>query len=742
MLKDVKWSEKRNYSNGGEHEPIEFYLDSLCNSNSFDLLLGYFSSSAINLLSIGFAKFIHSGGKVRMVVNTFLSENDKNAIIEGQNNYENTLIDFTDLSELRKSLDDYGIHFFECISWLIANKKIEIKVIKPKEGNGIAHYKSGIFKDGETSVGFNASCNFTYYGLLENLESLECYVEDEDKRSNDFITTKTKTFEDIFEQRDDNIEYLNPHELESQVLSEFGKIKLEDIILKEKQLLKKPDKKKFKNPNTLKSLNNALNELTKLEISLKLPKFRWDEGPREYQKEAYANWVINNYKGIFAMATGTGKTVTSLNCLLNEYYKTNYYKAVIVVPTIALVKQWKEECLKFNFKNVIEISSQNKWPDKVSFINSASNIMDISFIVIVTYSSFYRNKFQNHFKKLPSETILIADEAHNLGSPKVSKVLLNIHLEKRIGLSATINRKYDESGNEVIKSFFNDKAPFTYSYSMEEAIKNKVLCSYKYLPHIVRLEEDELNEYKLISKKLNKFFNFKTGTYISSSAVEVLLNTRKQIIHKAKNKLQVFTQILKAEFSKRGNVNYTLVYVPEGIEPNYEDLDESIENESEIKLIDEYTRAVSRINSSIIVKQYTAKTKDRERIIKEFKNGEINVLTSMKCLDEGVDIPRSELAIFCSSTGNPRQFIQRRGRVLRTHEDKSFATIHDLVVVPEINSSDANFEMEKRIVLNELQRVVDFSRLAMNKIDTYNALESTLKYYKLNINDLNNNQNG
>ena len=161
MLKDVKWSKRRNYSNAGEHEPLEFYLNSLCNSNSFDLLLGYFSSSAIKLLSEGFAKFIHSGGKVRMVVNTFLSDNDRNAIIKGQNNFNSQLIDFSNLRDLRESLDDYGTHFFECISWLIANKKIEIKVIRPKGKNGIAHYKSGVFSDGETKVGFSASCNFT-----------------------------------------------------------------------------------------------------------------------------------------------------------------------------------------------------------------------------------------------------------------------------------------------------------------------------------------------------------------------------------------------------------------------------------------------------------------------------------------------------------------------------------------------------------------------------------------------------
>ena len=102
----------------------------------------------------------------------------------------------------------------------------------------------------------------------------------------------------------------------------------------------------------------------------------------------------------------------------------------------------------------------------------------------------------------------------------------------------------------------------------------------------------------------------------------------------------------------------------------------------------------------------------------------------------GVDVPRSELAIFCSSTGNPRQFIQRRGRVLRLHKEKVHAVIHDLVVVPEISESESNYNMERNLVKKEFERVVDFSNLALNKMDTYEALKDVLNYYNLNLNDL------
>ena len=162
----------------------------------------------------------------------------------------------------------------------------------------------------------------------------------------------------------------------------------------------------------------------------------------------------------------------------------------------------------------------------------------------------------------------------------------------------------------------------------------------------------------------------------------------------------------------------------------------SVETDEENRLINEYTKAVSNTDDSIMVKQFTANSTNREEILKNFEESKIHVLTSMKCLDEGVDVPRSELAIFCASTGNPRQFIQRRGRVLRLHKDKIHATIHDLVVVPEVSTEENTFEMEKGLVKKELERVVDFANLAMNKTETYEILKNILDYYSLNLNDL------
>jgi superfamily II DNA or RNA helicase len=733
MLKEVKWSEDRSYRTGSKNEPMEFYLHGLNNSSSIDLLLGYFSSSAINVLSLGFAKFIHNGGILRLVVNNILSEQDKDAIKIGQDG-ETGLLDLQDIRKLKATLDDYGSHFFQCLSYLISKDRIQIKVVTPKGRKGIVHYKSGLFSDGEHVVGFKASCNFTAFGLLENLEELDAFLSWENSRSSKMIARQKNDFEDIFSGKSELVNYLNIEEVKIAIKSEFGSPDIDELLVQEGDLVQRKERT-LDNKNLKKTIAKMNNELEQM---MREPRFPYPSGPREYQKEAYDIWVKNNFQGVFAMATGTGKTITSLNCLLNEYHKSGdkkTYKAVIVVPTIALVEQWKHECAKFNFKNVICVSSKENWDNNLAFFNTASKLIDTSFIVIVTYASLTRGRFQAHFKQLPVSTLFIADEAHNLGSPSILKTLPDVHLKKRIGLSATPDRKYDVEGNNSINEFFNDAPPYIVSFSMKKALDLKWLCAYEYHPHVVHLNEQEQQEYAKISKQLMNYLDPKTGTYKKDDMVEKLLLKRKRIIHKAANKLGVFKQILKEEFHKRGNLKYTLVYVPEGLEPDYSQVDVDEEDEGDIRLINEYTRAVSETDDYVMVKQFTSRSSNRSNVLEDYELGNIHVLTSMKCLDEGVDVPRSELAIFCASTGNPRQFIQRRGRVLRLHDDKTHATIHDLVVIPNMDSGDTSYDMERNLVKTELMRVADFAGLAMNKTQTYTALKQVLEHYNLNMSD-------
>lgn len=738
MLKEVNWAEEGSYKTGTENEPLQFYIDALCNCSSFDLLLGYFSSSALNVLSLGFAQFIHSGGKMRAVINNVLSEKDREAVKRGLNNNGfQTLYNFENIHELKNSLDDYGRHFFECFSWLIASNRIELKIIKPKNKKGISHYKSGVFGDGKNFVGFKSSCNFTYYGFLENLEELDCLFSWEEREVRK-IKKWQHDFNDLFLEKVDYVEYLDVEKIKSAIQKEFGDKDIQELIIQEKELFESK-KETFKNPKILRSIRSAKRKIDKAEEEDQKPHFPKFDGeiasPRDYQNEAYEEWKKNNFQGVFAMATGTGKTITSLNCLLEESKKTdNVYQALILVPTITLVNQWEEEAKSFNFNNVIKVSSKNPWENEMSTLLSMAKRVPTSFIIISTYASFIKDRFNKYLNKLPPETIFIADEAHNMGSKSVLNRLHLINCNKRIGLSATPKRIYDEVGSSAMESFFNDKEPYTYTFSMEKAIEEGILCKYDYHPHIVSLTKDEIDSYTEITKKISSCLRGIENNPEMSERLERLLLIRKQIIHKAENKLPKTLEILRERYREDKHLRYTFIYVPEGSTvENYEDESELEEN---IRIINQYTREIGKINKSILVNQFIGGMKDRDEVLEQFKEGNIQVIASMKCLDEGVDIPRAEHAIFCSSTGNPRQFIQRRGRILRKHKDKHYAVIHDLVVIPDLSLSSIDsdtFNTERNLVKKELERVMYFASLSRNPYETESTFEEICSHYGLNI---------
>lgn len=740
MLKECDWSIDRDYKTGTENEPLQFYLDGLANSSEFHLLLGYFSSAAINLLSVGFATFISKGGKMRMVINHLLSEKDKEAFEKGQNsNNLNKVFDLSDVVSLGKVLDEYDTHFFECLAYLIAEKRIEIKVVKPKNNRGIAHYKSGVFSDGENSIGYKASCNFTLNGLSENLEELEAFLDWEDERSNKLIKKQLKIIDSYFSEQDEDVEYLSANEIEVAIKDKFGDKNIDELIVQEEQLFERK-RSLIKNNKLKQTIVKLYDDIDK---SLKNPRFPYAEGPREYQQIAFENWKNNNQQGLFAMATGTGKTITSLNCLLEVYKKTGYYKALILVPTITLVNQWENECKKFNFTNIVKVCSKSRWKNDFASILTRERLSpteQVSYIVISTYASFARENIFVELNKLPAKTLLIADECHNMGSGSLLKLLPKVNCKRRIGLSATPERQFDEEGNKKLFSFFNSEKEYTYEYSMEEAINNGVLCRYYYYPHLVSLTESEMRDYMELSLKISKFYKSESDSFSNNPILTALLLARKRIIHKASNKIAVFNDILKEQYEKKDNLKYTLVYVPEGNDPNdYFETDhfsenDEIENDNDaVHLIDVFTEAVKDIDKRTTIKQFISGTNDKEYILEQFANGEIDVLTSMKCLDEGVDVPRAELAIFCASTGNPRQFVQRRGRILRQHSEKQFAYIHDLVVIPEINPNSESYKMERSMLKKELERVNNFALLSENSSHTINVLLDTMNYYNLNL---------
>lgn len=700
---------------------------------------------------------------MRLIINDILTEQDKAAFANGT---LDTLpfFDLTDLENLKSTLSERDAHFFECLSWLIRNDRLEVKIVAPKEGIGISHTKTGVFDDGQDYVAFDGSCNFSRTALVDNIESLTVSCEWDGNIEAEKARDIKEDFEMVFDGRVETIVYKTTEQVRTQLVDCFKEKSLTSLLEDEYKLIEGRSKEKELPPSVIQALekarqrvSDAINKLKEEELvggqsrvvsQEDEPRFPYPTGPRDYQNQAFENWKTNNQKGLFAMATGTGKTITSLNCLLEIYKRNGYYKAIILVPTITLVNQWEKECEKFHFSNVIKVYSKNtEWRSRLENLQMAEEYRKAkepsqNFIIISTYASFIRsNVFDilNGFEK--SKVLLIADEAHNMGSPMIMKRLGDIRYLRRIGLSATPERQFDEDTNKKLFKFFGAEKKCTYEYSMEEAIENGVLCRYYYYPHLVRLTDEEFRKYVDLSLKISKYFNFNSCSFEKKDDILMsMLLARKRIIHKAANKLAAFNQIINERYKKNGDLKYTLVYVPEGTKPDYivdsdmfDSTDQVADDIVSDRLIDEYTEAVMKLDKYITVKKFVSGQKDRDKVLSDFASGKLQVLTSMKCLDEGVDVPRSELAIFCASTGNPRQFIQRRGRILRKHEDKFMAEIHDLVVAPEVNPGTDSFKMERALLKGELMRVKNFSMLSENPSYSQIELKSVMEHYGLNM---------
>ncbi len=741
MLYEVDWAEDGTYRPGEFNSPEKFFNDCLENSKEFDLQLGYFSSATISVLADGFASFISNGGKMRLVINHIVSEEDKDAISKGVNGGIINCFDLTNFESLRQTFDEYQQQFFECLAFLIYNKRIDIRIIKPRNKKGISHTKSGQFRDGDSITSFTGSANFTISGLFNNLEEIKIDRSDSiDMMVQKRIISQRDEFDTIMNGKKKNVEYLSPENLVSAIMTNYRDKDIEELLYVEAML------RKIKLERAIRERQQGNNVVC--EVHDITPSFPYPQGPREYQKTAFENWKDNKQRGLFAMATGTGKTITSLNCLFEIYQRKGYYKAIILVPTITLVNQWELECRKFRFSNITKVYSKNlTWRDEVERIlfnekYRTDKEPEISYIIISTYASYAREKVFNILNGFDKKRLLlIADECHNMGSGSLVKRLKDIPYLRRIGLSATPERQFDDEGNEKLRKFFGSEENYTYEYSMEEAINKGVLCKYMYYPHLVQLTQEEMNAYVELSDRIAKYFNFDKGRFDDiDEKLKMLLLARKRIVHKAERKLDAFRDIIEKRYQRQGNLKYTLVYVPEGNMPDYiggnDDFDrsEDISDDNDAEhLINQYTHVVTEVDDHVTVRKFVSSQKDREEILYDFANGKLQVLTSMKCLDEGVDVPRSELAIFCSSTGNPRQFIQRRGRVLRTHPDKKMAELHDLVVVPELNPNSKSFRMEQSLLRGELMRVNNFALLSENPSYSEMKLRDVMNHYGLNL---------
>ena len=708
MLSDILFHYR--YSQLDEHQPSEFCHLALTNSVKLDLGLGYFSSASFNVLANGMARFILNGGVMNLYINQYVSNEDFE-LLKGchDNKFDDTLA--LSFNQLKNTFQKRDIHFFQCLAYLIQSARINVKIVVLKNG-GLPHEKYGIFTDEHgNKLYFNGSMNMTAFAILGNLETIECTCSWRGEENFDKVKSFEQHFHKVWSGNCCGVKIYDAKKFCNEVMKSYPNQDPEELIKREKDFIEE----------LLPKNNNNL---------VKTPHFpsKYKEGPKPYQEEAYEAWVKNGKTGIFAMATGTGKTVTALNCALHEFKNDGYYNLLILVPSLDLVEQWKEELTSFNYRKVICVSSlNNSWRrEMLELTQKIKRGKFVDYAVVSTYDSFVIKDFQLLLPILSTSMILIADEAHNIGGKNVKACFGKMTIPRRIALSATPERIYDEEGTKEIGTFFNDCYPYVYSFPMSKAIKERCLCKYFYYPKIAYLNDAEMERYSYFSKKLAQLWDSSKNKFRDKKEAEKLLMNRKRIIHKCNDKLRVYGDILSEIGDER--LKYAFVYAPQG---KYETI--GIEDEitlteaDDISFIQKLLNETKKIFPKKHCNTFTSKDSKEKRtlLLDAFSKGTLDVLLAMKCLDEGVDVPRAEFGIFTSSTGNPREFIQRRGRLLRTHDAKAYSYIYDIIVIPPtINRSDSFSAMERNQVKSELKRVAYFATLAQNCYSNNGAYET------------------
>jgi superfamily II DNA or RNA helicase len=338
-------------------------------------------------------------------------------------------------------------------------------------------------------------------------------------------------------------------------------------------------------------------------------------------------------------------------------------------------------------------------------------------MAIATNATFSSEAFQSALAQMPASTLFIADEMHNLGAPKMRKALPE-NVKYRLGLSATPDRKHDTDGTAALFDYFG---PMVFELGLREAIEMGALTKYRYFPVVVEFDDEELEEYMELSDRIGKRMMMAGDDPDEDEMLMALLIRRARLIASARAKIPKLLQLL----GDKRESTHNLVYCGDGrVEDESEDGERQVE--ATVRALgNELGMAVNRYTADVDVDR-------RDDLRDRFASGELNALVAIRCLDEGVDIPETRRAFILASSSNPRQFIQRRGRVLRRSEGKKEAEIYDFIVVPPAPLDDAPInETEKRLMARELERVIEFAELAVNGPEALAELRDLRTRYDL-----------
>jgi len=668
------------------HDDIvkELYTPCLANSIQYTRGAGYFSSSVFSLMSEDLLRFCIDGGKITILTSTELQTKDL-AALEEAGEIDNALTEHF-MSEIIKMLSGENLlkKPAKMLVALIHSKSLEIKigVLKGK----IYHEKKGYFSDGKGNfVSFDGSGNETRSGIeywLGNAESFNVsYSWDETdwaKRGNIWM----KDLNDTIAGKDFPVETLD-----SIDPAFLGTWDIEENLESHSQAARERQEKIRKKWVELygEKYSSPMEEpITNSDTSYSLP----DITLRDHQNKGIESWISNSKRGILKHATGSGKTITAISIIKNEIDRGS--NVVVMVPGKELLYQWKEEIEKYIPDAIIDLLGDGN-KSKILALLKLEREQQKGMIVIAIGDSLSipRNSFmlENAVQNQVNSLFFVVDECHKIGAPGFSG-LTKINFQMTLGLSATPERPNDEDGSKRVFSILGNTV---HTYTLKEAFHDRHLSKFNY--HIEKgyLNDKEQEKYDGLNKEIVAKLAAKKEGAALDNYTKSLIRQARGIIRSAEDKIEATLRILKEYHGKSDFREYWLIYAADS---------------SMIEKLQKRIKESLKIDS---LAYWSGQNRsERKTTLDYFQKGG-GVLIAIKCLDEGVDIPSISHGIIIASSKTKREWIQRRGRLLRKSKGKSHSEIFDILTFP----SEKN-EVSNRFVLHEVERAKEFAECASN----------------------------
>ena len=582
-----------------------------------------------------------------------------------------------------------GRHALDCLAWMIATQRLRMRIAVPAAGSNY-HPKIWLFDDGVHRVLARGSGNATNRGVAGGVEHIDVDVS--------WVAESRSRVSDGVAMLED--------------WSRGRSVGISEVVELPTALARKIIQTAPAHPPQPSDYARALEQdsggcstytsgTTHQQPHLRIPSgVVWTSGPYAHQKLAVTAWEGGEQpeRGVIAMATGAGKTIAALICATRTQDRLAGQPLLVVIsaPSRPLVMQWRDEVRKFGITPVAPSLGSSATSALTRLFRRLSG--GGTHVVVVTNHMLSSRSFQSTVEQKIGAasgsvaTMLIADEAHTLGADAF--IINKPHFfERRLALSATPERQYDPDGTEEIFDFFG---PTVYEFGLGQAI-GFCLVPYNYLVHACTLDGDELEEFVRLSGRIGAAVG--AGAAIDDTGLSRLLIKRRRIIETGASKIALLRSVLQRREPR--NIEHALIYASAKDPEQFEAIG-SLLTEMGIKW-------------APVTQETTKSPRGLDRILGAFSTGACQVVLAKKVLDEGVDIPTIREAFIVASSTVEREWVQRRGRVLRKHPAKPWAIVHDFLALPPVDAvvGDDNATLTK-IVSNELRRAYTFGAHAQN----------------------------